>query len=233
MLLIVALAACGGDAKPKTAEQLRKDYGPQVEAKIAKMIAAAKLPAGAPSAPPVPLELRGTTKFGDDPGHATNAIAVSSGELGEAAETADEHKNHSFQFQDDSDNHVYNARKVLTDPPAYRQTNEIALKELLAARYLLIVSGSMSDGHVTSSGFAPGEAEGTVVLVDLDAGKRLDEFTFTAKSSDKLYTSSSSTGSSDADEKIKRDLRHATTQAIRDGIAKKWPGSGLPINWGY
>lgn len=233
MLLIVALAACGGSAKWKTAEELRKEYGPQLEAKIAKMIAAAKLSAGAPGAPPVPIELRGTTKLGDEPGHATNAIVVSSSELGAAAETEDEHKLHSFQFQSDNDNHVYNARKLATLPPAFETTNETQLKELLAARYLLILSGSMTDGHVTSSGFAPGTAEGIVTLVDLDTGKWLDELEFSAKSSETLYTSTSSTGSSDADEKIKRDLRSNITKEIREGIEKKWPGSGVPRNWGY
>ncbi len=230
IVFVVALAACSKNDGPprKYPAQLKQEYGAQLQAKLAKIIAANSIQRGTPAAPSPPLELRTAGQVGS--ATATNAIAVCDTELRETPETTDEHWKHPFGFQPASSDHVFAVRNLLADPPAPQAATEDQVKEFLAARYVLVVSGAEMNGYASGSTFTPGSATGIVKLVDLQAGTWLGEVGFTAQSSGTVVVNSQGAA---ADDKVKLDLRGNAGKAIAAAIEKQWPGSGVPFGWGY
>src|ERR1041385_1663469 len=84
-MCMVVLAGCGHHdaqpkAKPKTADELKKDWGAKVQAKLDKVVAAAKAAEGADLGAPGDGKLALDFAYDDDKDHP-NAIAVQSDDV--------------------------------------------------------------------------------------------------------------------------------------------------------
>lgn len=165
-VLFVIASACGKDGA-----EITKEYRPKLEAKLAQLAAAAK------DSGSKPLEKAPVDKltFG---GPKSNALVA-----------------HEAWFTgEQEDGLLTNTGAISTVKDALRgQTDgvstyyESAFKELLSAKYLVIVKSYIVPGTVTGEGsFSGGSASGTLRFLEVETGKLVDTVFVEAKPSDEV-----------------------------------------------
>lgn len=231
--LIIGLVACGKDSTPKTRQQLQKEYGDKLTARLDKLAAASLAgrvgmsSLGTPGDQQLALDF---TVLGEKP--KPNAMAVHTGDIEDpkAAATYTD-----VVFAEDMYNQVKNAKYVLGVEPSMSHAREDHVKQVLDVKYVLVVYPTEYRApRAGLSDFTPGLARGTAVLVEIETGKPLGGFEFAASNDEEVFVKvRQSDGASDAEDKVKKDLWANTGKAISEGIAKRWPGAKAPYNYGH
>lgn len=242
----ICVVACGSSSKDKTREQLAKEYGPKLDARLDKLVAANRAGRAALDALGAPgdaqLALDFNFKAAD---RHPNAIAAHTEDLEDAKKPAasDDPGDRILSggpklvFAENDDNHVYLAKSVLGVEKLVSYYHEYPLKQILDAKYVLVVypkSFTPPSTGLGGSDFKPGAAAATAVLVEIETGKALGGFDVTATNSEEVSVNvRKRDGASDAEDKIRDDLYAQIGKAIADGISKRWPGAKTPSNWGH
>jgi hypothetical protein len=246
-LLIVALvvAGCGKSGpKEKTVDDLRTEYKPRIEARLEKLVAADRAGKAAIASG---LGQPGDSKLALDfeyqaDTHKPNAIVAHTEDLEDAKKPAQSAKPEDrgpltgpkLIFAENDRNHVLLGKSLIGIEKGGFQ-HEYMTRQLVDAQYVLVVyPTSFKPAMAIGSSFTPGTATGTAVLVEIESGKPLGGFEFTAQSSDEIHVSvSKRSGTSNADDKVRDDLYSQTGKAIANAIKVRWPGAKVPTNWGY
>lgn len=259
---IAVLAACskgGHNVAPKERppEAVKAEWSPKVQAKLAKIVAAAKAADGADLGTPGDQKL--ALDFDWDDAAKPNAIAVQIDDVQSAtaprpkppaAPTADAAWNAAaegkpialpgpphprFSMQEDRYNTVYMGKQLLgiEDSSVAR---EYVYDQLVSAKYVLVVvPGEVTWADPSGSKFEGGHVHMRATLVDIDAAKPLGGFEIDGVSSDKVLVDESSlTDPKYRDQlyaKLDRDLLIESSRAIVTGIAQRWPGAKTPLGW--
>lgn len=251
-LLIGLLAACGnheGKAPPKqkTPEALKQEWGAKVQAKLDKVIAAAKAASGGNLGAPGDAKLVLDFDWDDEKAHP-NAIAVQVEDVQSTTEvraapaplpTVDadgmpiirppSRPHPRFTFQEDGQNHVYKAKALLGVPGASIVVPASVYDQFVNAKYLLVVTpGEVHWPDVSGATFETGSVALRAMLVDIDTAKPLGGFETTAQSSEKVVVNTKRSGQTAAD-KLDQDLMSQASKAIAKGIEARWPGSKPPV----
>jgi hypothetical protein len=220
-MMFACVVACGGK-EPKSPEDLVKEHGDAIKAKLGTIKAAGAAGLGASDDPSI------KTVPGLD--FDVNALAtVYDDTLDPTADpTADRFMGMS--------NPVRQAKQVLGVKKAndVYQIHEDEISRIESAKYVLVVYRSTFSAPrqaLSGSSFTPGAARSSNVLVELGTSKILGSFTVEAASSDKV-TAKNFDGHAGAAEAyqsyLDSDLREQWSKAIADGIAKRWPGAKAP-----
>jgi hypothetical protein len=257
VLLIASLAtACGGrdvEHATRTVADLKSQWGPKVQVKLDKIVAAATAASGgelgALGGPTLALDF-----VWDGPTNHPNALAVMSDDVqsataaraeapkpdtyeqlakGEPVNLAALMPHRRFTFQDDRNNHVAHAKVLLGVPGAGEdQYPDYVLDQFVTAKYLLVVTpGDVTWASLSGGTFHTGSAPVRAMLVEIDTATVLGGFTTTAENSDKVRYDDDRVGGS-ADERLDKDLLVETRKAIVKGVQQRWPGAKTPPSWG-
>jgi hypothetical protein len=259
---VVVVAACGHEGghnvakKQKTLEELKPLWSAKVQAKLDKVIAAAKAAGdgelGAPADPALALDL----EWDDEKAHP-NAFAVQLDELQSATELAPtpvpfdpakeiekamaegrtpdlvpRMRHPRFTFQSDGHSHVFKAKWLLGVPNANGQYPEYVLDQFVNAKYMLVVTPSEVAWPGAPSGvdFESGRVKLRATLIDIDTAKPLGGFETTATSSDKVRLSAD-THDQAMQDTLDRDFIAESSVAVVKGVAARWPGAKTPLTW--
>jgi hypothetical protein len=218
----------------KTPEQVKSEWGTKVQAKLEKIVAAAKAADGAD------LVAIGDAKPAldfdyDDAAKHPNAIAVQVEDVQSATAARPKppsppknddlwqraaegkpieppsmsHHPARFALQTDSCNHVYDAKRLLgieegSVAPAYWYD------QLVNAKYLLVVTpGEVKWPTIEGTTFKGGSVRLHAVLVDIDTAKPLGGFETTATNSDKVLLSKDDMAKAFIDDKARERVNAA------------------------
>jgi len=237
---VFGLASCDkhrDQPKPeeKTPEQVKSEWGTKVQAKLEKIVAAAKAADGADLAAAGDAKLALDFDYNDAAKHP-NAIAVQVDDVQSATaarpkppaksddlwqRAADgkpielpsmSHHPARFALQTDRGNHVYTAKQLLgieegSVAPAYWYD------QLVNAKYLLVVTpGQVQWPTIDGTTFKSGSVPLRAVLVDIDTAKPLGGFETTATNSDKVLVSKNDMAKAFIDDKARERVDAALTK---------------------
>jgi len=240
---IAALAACGnsgqGNAvKSKTAEEIKKEWGPKAQKKLDKIVKAATAATGVLGTPG-DSQLALDFVWSDEKDHP-NAIAVQVDDVQSATAPRPEPPSEleglpplhpRFRFQDDGHNHVLNAKELLGIEKGSPTTSEHVFRQIDDAKYLLVVTPNpVHWPNVAGNTFEPGTVPLRAILVEIETAKPLGGFETTARSSDEVLVNEKY---QKRDEKVVKDFFNQAGRAVVKGIEQRWPGAKTPLDWGF
>ncbi len=236
-LCVLALIGCGGgNGTSKTRQDLEAEYGTKLKPRMESLIAAGKVAdqnrssLGIVGNPPADVDL----DYNEED-HAGNTVIVQFDDLASASEDA----NPSFRFADLDHDEVRTAKSWTGAKVGLKSGNfgvfEAALQHVVGAKYVLVVfptllaAPSLGLGATT---FVPGQAQATVVLVEIQGAKPLGGFEVKVTNSDEVMMKRKTSGD-EMQRKVDADLAAQLGKGIADGIRKRWKGAKAPYNWGH
>jgi hypothetical protein len=259
---LVVIAACGREGghnaapKQKSLEEIKAAWGAKVQAKLDKVIAAAKAASGGELGAPGDAQLALDFQWSDPTSHP-NAFAVQLDDVQSATElpkpppafdpaaeiekAAAEGRTPNLMppmrhplsaFQSNGNNHVYKAKWLLGVPGTAGQYPEYVFDQFVGAKYMLVVTPTELTWPAAPNGssFQSGRAKLRAVLIDIDSAKPLGGFETSADSSDKVKITSD-THDQAMQDMIDKDLLAESSDAIVKGVEARWPGAKTPLNW--
>lgn len=244
--MAVMAAACGKGGGGDKPAPVAPD---KVAAKLDKIIAAAKASDGAalgapgdnlaldfqwdlsdlhPNAIAVQSDQVVDAKTVPQPPKGKDAVAVINAGSDLNPEDFVEHPR--FSFQSDSHDHILQAKTLLGVPGAKGNGYPFMNAQLVAAKYVLVVTPhDIKWPYSTVGTFAGGHVKMTAELVDIDTGKPLGGFETTGASSDIVKTYDKTLAN--AQERVDADFLVQASHAIAKGIQQRWPSAKVPESW--
>jgi hypothetical protein len=230
-LFVVALAllGCGGGGgkEGKSRLEVAKEYGPRIQVRMDKLVAAAK----AAQAPGLSLGAPGDSKLTLD---AQNMFVAYAGDLEDAkAPGANEIPSKTVpHFLSEFGNLPVIGKVALrtTSDDSRGYLSEETIKRLLDAKYVVVIIVKPGDyrspeADSASASYVGGSIDGTGVGVEIETGKPIGGFTFHAESSKELKVTVSSDGQARALAPALVDMHRRTAKEIAAAINARWPGS--------
>jgi hypothetical protein len=223
-MCIALVAACGRDGKgpvekkQKTVEELKAAWGTKVQARLEKVVAAAKAASGAELGAPGDAQLALDFEWDDEKAHP-NAFAVQLDDVLSATEprpapvkpdpAAEIEKamaegrtpvfdlgptHPPFAFKGAGYFHVQKAKGLLGIPTAFASP-EYVYDQFVNAKYVLVISPSdVTWPKATGMDFETGSARLRAVLIEIDTAKPLGGFEATAHNSSEVRVPEAPTG---------------------------------------
>jgi len=262
---IAVVAACGRSGghnvvkKDKTLEELKPVWGAKVQAKLDKVIAAAKAATSAELGAPGDAQLALDFEWDEEKDHP-NVFAVQIEDMQSATElrptpppqpsladeawkAAEEGKpivikppepsHPRFTFQDDGHSHVFKAKALLGVPNTGGQYPEYVYDQFVNAKYMLVVMpGEVVWPSAEGATFQTGGAKLRAILVEIDTAKPLGGFETTAQNSDKVLVNDLTGPAERIQAKLDKDFLAESGTAVVKGVEQRWPGTKTPLDWG-
>jgi len=259
-MVIALVTACGrgGENAPakkeKSVEELKAEWGTKVQARLEKVVAAAKAASGAELGAPGDAQLALDFEWNDPKAHP-NAFAVPLEDVLSATEPRPEPPkydpakeiekamaegrdpvltpptNHPpFTLVHGGFHHVERAKGLLGIPSA-SASPEYVYNAFVTAKYVLVVTTlGMAWPEAAGKDFTSGTAKLRAVLIDIETGKPLGGFEATSHNSDKVRVPSAPTGVN-ADlqryfDSVQRTLDNDFLDEVGGAVAK-----GIETRW--